>query len=465
MQEPTSWGAPVAGRRGPFPGVGARSAGGTVAARYAPRRAARAGAALAVALPLALAAAQSGLEPLGPLPASADRFREDLALLAGRVSAEAAQRWAQVEAAREELERARSGLTVALEASPDVGYELDLARDRGGWEPGFGAELELGAARDEDRVLRAQAALAAAEGRYRAQLRADLRAGLLALSQERLARRALESAESAAERAAASLAAAEEAGAPQAELSRLEVEAGLAAVELERERLAYRPREVVLASLGVAGTPQDAGALLRGPVPRGVVRASPHREAAALAVAAERADLAARNLPFEHLREVELAASYRDGGLRLGAELGLRRGVPTADARLGWQTGGGGHRLQVGVSVNLLFSNGSSRRSTLVLAERELALQALAEFEAAQPAREREALSLLELAYEELRLLLVARDAAVDELAEARASGRDTSRLEASATRAEDAAERAWQRYVRALFDYLDTTDAVLGGA
>src|SRR5690606_40654122 len=52
MQEPTSWGAPVAGRRGPFPGVGAPSAGGTVAARYAPRRAARAGAALAVALPL-----------------------------------------------------------------------------------------------------------------------------------------------------------------------------------------------------------------------------------------------------------------------------------------------------------------------------------------------------------------------------------------------------------------------------
>ncbi|HEX7038995.1 MAG TPA: hypothetical protein VF202_02655 [Trueperaceae bacterium] len=421
--------------------------------------------ALALALTLASAAARSPLEPLGPLPASADPLREDLALLATRVSDEAALRLAQVQAARDELDLALWDPTVALEASPEAEYELDLLAGQGGWDAGFEAFLELGAERDEDRLLAARAALAAAEGRYRAQLRADLRQGLLALSQERLARRELADAEAEAAAASAALAEAQAAGATEQELAALEVEAGLADVELERRRLAYRPREALLAELGVAGASASADAYLAGPVPPGVERASPHREAAALRIAAERADLAVRELPFQSLPELEVTASYRDGGFSVGAELGLRRGVPTADARLGWSSGDDDRALRFGVSASLLFSNGSSSRSTLVLAERELALRALAEFEAAQPARERESLALLELAYEELHLLLAARDEAAAALEAALAEGRDTDRLAAAARRAEDAAERAWQRYVRALFDYLETTDAVLGGA
>lgn len=423
--------------------------------------AARAGA-VAAALALGLAAAQPSW--LGPLPASADGFREDLALLAGLVSEGAAARAEQVRTAREELARALRGLTVELEATPEARYALDLARGNGGWDAGLEVELGVGAARDEDRVLRAQAALAAAEGRYRAQLRADLRAGLLALSQERLAARTLADAEAAAAEARAAVEEARAAGAGETELAALEVAAGLAAVELERARLGYRTRDAVLAEIGAPRAAREAGAYLLGPVPPGLSRPEQHRERAALAVAAERADLALRRLPFEHLREVELTADYRDGGFAVEAELGLRRGVPTADATFGWSTSEGAPRLRFGVSARLLFSNGSSARPTLVVAERELALTALAEFDAAQPDREREALRLLELAYEELHLLLLSRDAAEAALEAARAQGRDTARLEASLRRADDASERAWQRYVRALFDYLETTDAVLGG-
>jgi len=423
--------------------------------------AARAGA-VAAALALGLAAAQPSW--LGPLPASADGFREDLALLAGLVSEGAAARAEQVRTAREELARALRGLTVELEATPEARYALDLARGNGGWDAGLEVELGVGAARDEDRVLRAQAALAAAEGRYRAQLRADLRAGLLALSQERLAARTLADAEAAAAEARAAVEEARAAGAGETELAALEVAAGLAAVELERARLGYRTRDAVLAEIGAPRAAREAGAYLLGPVPPGLSRPEQHRERAALAVAAERADLALRRLPFEHLREVELTADYRDGGFAVEAELALRAGVPTVDATFGWSTSEGAPRLRFGVSARLLFSNGSSARPTLVVAERELALTALAEFDAAQPDREREALRLLELAYEELHLLLLSRDAAEAALEAARAQGRDTARLEATLRRADDASERAWQRYVRALFDYLETTDAVLGG-
>ncbi len=438
----TKAGAYGVGRRGPAPGG-------------------RAGAALLLVLPLALASAQT-LDALAPLPPSAAPFRHDLALLAGHVSAAAAARADQVAAAAADLERTYWALSWALEATPEAGYELDVARDRGGWEAGFEVELELGAERDEDAILRARAALAAAEGRYRAQRRADLRAGLLALSQERLARRQLADAEAEAEEAAASLAAAQGSGAGAPELVSLEVAASLAALDLEREQLGYRPRARVLAELGVADGPASGDHLLQGPVPSGVRAAPTHQQAAALALAVDRAALRVRDLPFENVREVEVTASYRAGGLQVGAELGLRGGVPTADAQLGWRSGDGAHRVGLGVSATLLLSDASSRRPSLALAELDLARRTQAAYEAGRAEREHEALRLLELAYAELHVLVVARDAAADELAAARSAGRDAARLEAAARRAEDAAERAWQRYVRALFDYLDTHDAVL---
>ncbi len=444
--------------------------GGPVAFDRRGRRAARSrlasvGSALALALTLAPAAARSPASGLGPLPPSADPLREDLALLATLVSGEAALRLSQAASAADEVERARWDPSVALEASPEAEYELDLRDGDAGWDTGLEVELALGAERDEDRLLRALAAQAAAEGRYRAQRRADLRDGLLDLSRERLAARELADAEEEAAAAQAALEAARAAGASPDELSALEVEAGLASVAVERLRLSYRPRDAVLAAIGAAGAAPDADAYLLGPVPPGLERASPHREAAALAIATQRAELAVRDLPFQDLTEVEVTASYRRDGFLVGAELGLRRGVPTADAQLGWRSGDDAHALRFGVSASLVFSNASSNRSTLVLAELELARRAQAGFEAAQPAREREALALLELAYEELHLLLVARDDAARALAAASAAGRDADRAAADARRAEDAAERAWQRYVRALFDYLETTDAVLGGA
>src|SRR5690606_15709746 len=111
-------------------------------------RSVRAGAALLAALPLAVAAAQAPLRTVAPLPASAAHYRQDLALLVGRVSDAAAARQAQVAFAAEELARARWGFEVALEASPEADYRLDLLRGTAGWDLGFGVELELGAALD-----------------------------------------------------------------------------------------------------------------------------------------------------------------------------------------------------------------------------------------------------------------------------------------------------------------------------
>src|SRR5690606_32477490 len=185
-----------------------------------------------------------------------------------------------------DLERTYWALSWALEATPEAGYELDVARDRGGWEAGFEVELELGAERDENAILRARAALAAAEGRYRAQRRADLRAGLLALSQERLARRQLADAEAEAEEAAASLAAAQGSGAGAPELVSLEVAASLAALDLERAQLGYRPRARVLAELGVAG---GRAARPHAPTGRGAgARRRPRRAAGARPAVRER---------------------------------------------------------------------------------------------------------------------------------------------------------------------------------
>ncbi len=428
-----------------------------------PKRARSVGAGvLLAALPLTFAAGQVTRAGLGPLPGSAAHLREDLALALSIDSAAARSRRAQVERARQGLDAARLGFDMTFEAEPEAEVERDLLDGTTGWEAGLDLSLGAELSRDADRVLRAEAALAAAQAGLRAQKRADQRAAILAMSDVRIGETDVEDAAADALVATTALESARAAGSGPDELRRLELEAALADVELRRERAAHAARLARVAALETAPTQVCQAGLLTGPLAAAVESPPEHSGATRLRIALARAELAWRNLPFESVREVELTGAYEEGGAELTAEVGLYEGVPSVAAGLGWASGGTpGHSLALGLSAVITFSADSPSRTTLVSEELEDARRELAAFTAAQPARESAALGMLELAYEEMALLIKASDAAA--LAVASETGpAERERLEDAAERARGQAERAWQRYVRALFDYLEEVDAVL---
>lgn len=420
--------------------------------------AARVGLTLLAALPLTIAVGQPSFETTGPLPASGDVFRSDLASAMSYVSTATVARAEQVEAAREALDRAGLGLSLALEAEPSADYELDTLSGIGAWDVGFSVALSGGLELDEDEVLRMQVALAQAEARLRAQRRADLRDALLALSAARLGAYGVAEAQQDLTAARDELAEASEDGAPEQVLFGLTLDAELAAIELDGELLDQALREAEVTALGLH--PTSGAGLLLGPVPVTLSAVPVHGDAEVLELAAQRADLAVRRLPFDVLREVEVTGEYEAGGLEFTSELGLRRGVPGAEAEVGWSNGGSGNGFVIGVGATLVFSHDSPSRTTLVKEERDRAWREIESFQSAQADRERTALVELELAYRELNVLLALRDAADLDLTAAQ--DEDAEWLVRALARADQAAERAWQRYVRALHEYLDVIDAVL---
>lgn len=418
---------------------------------------------IAAALPLSFAAGQAPAVSLGPLPETAAVFRADFAAALAVRTVAARTREAQLERASADLQRARLGFELVFEADPEAEMERDLASGTTTWDAELGLSLAAGLSLDEDRVLRAEAALVAAEVRLRDQVRSDQRAALLALSDVRRGAVDLEEAEEDAATAVAELEAARSEGAGPEDLRSLELEARLADVELRRERVDHEGR---LARLEEFGLPVVTAAcekgLLSGPLAAVVTHPAEHSDAARLRIAFERAQLAWRNQPFEALRELELTGAYEDGGVEFSTDLGVRRGVPSLGAEVGWSTGASsGRSVVVGVSATLAFSADSPSRTTLVREELDDAEQELAAFAEAQAARESAALTLLELSYEELALLIDVSDAAALAAASATVTD-DRSRLENAAERARADLERTWQGYVRALFAYLDEIDAVL---
>lgn len=422
----------------------------------------RAGVALLATLPLAFALGRAYGAAPGPLGDFADPFRSDLALALSVDSEAATSRRAQVARAEAGLRRARRGLELTFEVEPEAELELDLLSGGSRWGTDLDVKFGAQVARDLDLVLRAEAALATAQGRLRAQLRDDQRVALLALSDLRTGSLDLAEAEADAEETAAALAAARADASDPEELRRLELNASLADLELRRERIAHEERLSRVDRLGPGSADVCAPALLTGPLAAEVVRPAEHAQAAALRIALARAELAWRELPFETVQEIELTGAYENGGAELSAALGLDGGVPSLEAELGWSTGTPADpNLVLGVSATLAFSADSRSRTNLVGEELDAARRELAAFGPAQSARESTARALLELAYEELTLFANAADAAAADVAGAQSPG-ERERLERAAERARAEAEDAWRGYVRTLFEYLDEIDAVL---
>jgi len=325
-----------------------------------------------------------------------------------------------------------------------------------------------------------EVALERAEARLRAQQRADLERALLAMSASRLSAMAVEDASADLAEAEAELAAATASAQPPLNLEALAVEVELAGVALEQELLAHRERSEALAELGlsevfasdaanqVTAAPTVYGAWLASPpapelaFPAG---AAP-RTAPQLPLLAMRLALAEQALalaPFEALRELEIYGGYEVNGVTAGGRLALEVGVPTAEASLGWQTDSDDHAFTVGFGATFRLSDSSSADTKVAQRDVTDARLALAEHIAAWPQAERRAAASTALAYREFALelrVLEISNAALEQVAAG--DERELRSRRNDARRARLAGERAWQRYVRALTDYLDVIDVVL---
>lgn len=444
-------------------------------------------AAVAVAMSLPLAAAQTGAEPNTEVSAAAELFSasphavtylSDLEHSLGLRSPSTLELAVAVERAREQLAGARRGLSAVGTMAPGAEHERDLVTATAEWELELELEL-LGAYRyDRAAVLEAEIAVERAESRWRDQRRADLQAALLALSASRLSALAVEEAELDAAEAAAELDAAVTAGRPAEEIASLTIETQLAAIELEREQLDHRSaaealdEQDLLLAVEVTDAPAapENTAWLSAPpspqlsFPEGVALPAAPRDQLALELALAEHELTLA--PFEVLRQVELFGSYESSGVEAGARLALERGVPTTVATLGWQLGEDVRALTFGVGATLRLSDTSSAATTVAHREVSEARAALADFVDGWSAREREQRTLAELAFREFALEVQALDLVETQLAALAAAGggpaAETASTRAAVRRSLSGSERAWQRYVRELVEYLDVIDVVL---
>src|SRR5690606_16203821 len=293
-------------------------------------------------------------------------FLSDLEQAANLTSADTVALAVAVEDARRELAAARRGLGVVGSVTPSAEHERDLATGTGDWDIELELEL-LGEYRyDRADVLKAEIALSRALERWRDQRRDDLRTALLAMSGARLSDLATIEADLDAAEAQAELAEATTEGATAEELRSLSIEAELAAIEQQRARLERRSVAEALADEGLteaADAHTTAQALLgettsawlaAPPAPLFTFPQSGLPRTPPLGLLALRLALAEHELtltPFEVLRELELYGAYQASGATAGARLALERGVPTAEATLGWELGEDDHALTFGVGA------------------------------------------------------------------------------------------------------------------
>src|SRR5690606_18450755 len=168
--------------------------------------------------------------------------------------------------------------------------------------------------------------------------------------------------------------------------------------------------------------------------------------------------------PFETVRALEVYGGYEVGGVEAGARLALEVGVPTASTTLGWQSGVDDHAFTVGFGATLRLSDLSSTQRRVMQREVADARVELDGHLANWPDGHVKARTNAELAYREFELELLTLELARSALQRVEASGddREVSSARDAVRRAGETGERAWQRYVRALFDYLDVIDVVL---
>jgi hypothetical protein len=419
---------------------------------------------------------------LADLPS--EPFFTDLAVALGATSDAVRERQAAVVTARTNLARATLGLEVVALAAPTLEFERDLAdpADQGAWEPDIDVSLEATYRRDAQAVLRARLALTNAEILLRDQVRADLQRALLALSAERLDARSLSEAESAAAEAATALEAAEASGATAEELLPLQLAAELAANAVERARAEGLASAAAAARLGLGGSAPRSGPLTSALVgsedhtldalsPRSIVALlvtvptpEQHAEARALALRLTLATAQSNATAFSVLRELEVYGAYENTGFEVESRVALVTGVPLVGAGVSWTNGEADVGFTVGIGATLRVTDATGREAAAAARAVTEAHAAYAAFLDAQVAAEAAARSMADLDFEEFGLTRLQWLLAEGQLAAAEAEGaseREVQRLATARERAQDATERAWQRYVRSLVGYLGVVDAM----
>jgi hypothetical protein len=432
--------------------------------------------------------AQAGQAPdtatlLAALPSTP--YATDMATALGATSDAVRERQSAVVAARTNLARAIAGLEVVGLVAPALEFERDLTDPaaQGAWETDVDVSLDATYRRDTRAVLRARLALLNAQTQLRDQVRADLQRALLALSAARLDARSASQAEVAAEQARAALAEAETSGATEPELLQLRVAAELAANAVERAQVEAQAATAVAARLGLGDSAPLAGAplssafvadgdhTLEGLSPASVVARlvtvpTPelHSEARALAVRLSLATAQANATAFTVLRELELYGAYENTGFEVESRVALVTGVPLVGAGVSWTNGETDVGFTVGIGATLRVSDATGREAA---AAAEAVTEAHADYAAfldAQVAAELAARRMADLEFEEFGLERLQWNLVESQLAAVEAEGapqREVQRLTTALGRAQDATERAWQRYVRSLVNYLGVVDAM----
>lgn len=357
-----------------------------------------------------------------------------------------------------ERERLRRGLLYAVAVTPSLDADQDLRdpSDVVTFEPDLLVDAHVTYRYDSVARLAADAGVERAAARLRAQLRSDVEFALLTLSRLRVAERALQEARSERDMLAAADRGARAGSAFDPAVA--DAETALARATLAFDEAAFEVDALrrTLTALDVA--PGAAWHPVAFAVPP--LDAARHPRARLLELGVAQAAAREASAAWAMLDEIELTATYEQGGATARGRLAWERGTPEATLGMRWSPDDD-HGWGVGMAATLRFDHTSV--DAAALGERELA-DARAELGAFLTGIEVEvALSLrnVDLAWRAVALADIDRQRAADAADVAAAAGNATA-SERAATRlrrAEDALERAWQGYVRAFADHLETLD------
>ncbi len=352
--------------------------------------------------------------------------------------------------AREALLLAETGTSFSASVSPSLTLEQDLASARDvEFDAGFSLAGQVVYRFDARAIATARIGVLRAEARARAQHRTDVERALLALSALRLALRSLDDARASVEALDAGRSDAQaEGGDPLAE-----IEARTAALDLRQAEEAVRVQRQTLAGLGLEGpgSLEEIYLILRSSDPAGHPQAQLLRQQ----VAQARAGLRLSELAF--VPTLALTGRYEESGVTTTARMALAAGRPEVSLGVGYRADDD-RAWSVGVDATFRIRDSDLRGLAAAEAAVAEAERALEEFLASQGERERVSLNVAQIAEEAFAISLLtlelARQAAAGAVGEV-----ETRRASQALRRADDAAERAWQRYVRAVADHLAITE------
>lgn len=375
---------------------------------------------------------------------------DDLDVVRGARSDTLTAREAELALALDQLRQAQTGTSFSASVSPSFGWEQDLGRGRDvEFETGLSVSGQVVYRFDARSITTATAAVLRAEARVRAQHRTDIERGLLALSALRLALRSLADARTAVEALQSETSAEPEAGALA------ELEARTAALDLRQAEESVRAQLDLLAGLGLDGP----GALEETYFVLAIGDPADHPQAQLLRVKIERAYAGLRQAELAFIPTLAVTGRYEDSGVTTTARAALATGRPEVSLGVGYRSDDD-RSWSVGVEAQIRLRDSDLRglseaQAALLAAERELV-----EFLNSQPQRARSGRETALIAEEGFALALLTLELA-ERTAAAAASGSETESRRAlqALRRADDAAERAWQRYVRSVADHLAVTE------